>query len=245
MILGLGLLLFALVAPLWPAEAQPPARSEVVGLPGYDQRVRGSRELLRSLRTPAEPSTVEHLNRLVFESLAHGDPAPIGATQNWLAYCTGLVHPDLALTQDPERLARGGIGLCSDAVIVLLAVARRAGYEAQMVDLGGHLVARVAHDGREWLADPDFGVVFPGTLAELEQPDRLAQVEAALLAAGHSPRRVAQHVAALGSAEDNRILPAGVLSPRLALAERALDVLAWLLPLLLALACGARLVRGQ
>lgn len=81
------------------------------------------------------------------------------------------------------------MALCSDAVIVLLAVMQRAGYEARMLDIGGHVIASVTRGGREWIADPDYKLVFEGSLSEFERADSVARLESAILDAGHPPSR--------------------------------------------------------
>ncbi len=232
-ITSLGLLSLALTGP-WTAPRHEP--SPMDGLVGYDFTERDPRELIEALKSgaPGEHQDPTSLNRLVFESIAHGTPARVTWEQNWLAWSLGHVLPDAALTQSPARIAHSGIGLCDDAVGILLAITKHHGFQGEMVELNGHLVAELTRNGMTWMADPDFGLVFPGSVAEYESAAGCTEVYRAVVGAGFEEAHADAYVEALGSPEDNAPVPMAVLSPRLASTEATLDVLAWLIPALLA-----------
>jgi hypothetical protein len=238
---GIALICFQALASTR-AEASPDPGARRAGLAGYDYRAAPGGS---SLAADARERTLEEWNRIAFESLAHGDPPPLTIRQSWLAWCLGGIWPDLRLTQDAERLLAGGRGLCSDAVIVLAALCARSDFRIEMIDLRGHVVAEARRGDETWIADPDLGVVFERTLAALAAPDGAAEARAALLAAGHPEGRVEAALAALTSTADNRVVPRGVLNPRLARAERVIAALDWLVPIALAAGCAAILLAGE
>ena len=178
-------------------------------------------------------------------ALEHGPPPPVRIQENWLLWLGGCAAPDLRVPQGPRRLAAGGRGLCSDAVILLVALARRAGLEAHMFDLQGHVVAELRVQGSAWVADPDLGLVHAGSVAELSGPARAEEMRRAVLAAGHDVAIAEACAAAFATAEDNRAVPAGVLNPRLWRAEQASEWLRWALPAALLTCAGGALLRAR
>jgi hypothetical protein len=246
----LVLMAFARLAPM--SAAPPPKPTSSAGIAGYDYPVLSAAFLQAGLRTNLDAlprSTrafregVESLNSLVFESLTHGPATSITFSQNWLAWSLGLAFDDLRQTQRPERVMRGGRGLCHDAVAVLIELARTWRVESQMVDLKGHVLALFKNGSESWVADPDYGFVLRGPLERLSREEGLREARDAIRNAGHGPRFEEAYLSALSNTAGHRIVPGARLSPRLALAERLLDVLAWLIPVLILLAFGSPLMR--
>lgn len=189
------------------------------------------------------PIDPHELTRLVASALEHGPPVPLHLHDNWLLWFGGLLVPDLRMSQSPLRLANGGRGLCSDAVIVLNALAVRAGYDARMFDLNGHVVSELRVRGSTWVADPDLGLVHEGSVADISAPDRATEMRRAVLAAGYDEGIAQACAASFETALDNRPIPAGVLSPRHWRAEQASEWLRWLLPAGLVACAATALVR--
>ena len=212
-------------------EAEPEQAVGPDHVPGYHTRLRSPRALLTALRSGAVPHDVEALNELVHASMRHGATPSIDPAQNWLAWTLGSLRPDLRLPQRADRLAQAGEGLCSDAVIVLAALASKAGFDAETVDLDGHVVAELRRGAEVWTADPSYGLVFRGPVSTLTRPAARARVAHAVRDLGHPEAAVEQYVAVLTSPEDDAVVPGGRLHPRLAVVERVLDVLAVLVPL--------------
>ncbi len=173
------------------------------------------------------------LTELVAESLSHGPPPPLRLSDNWILWLAGPIVPGIRVSQSPDRLAAGGRGLCSDAVIVLNALAERAGFEAEMFDLNGHVVSELRAHGGVWVADPDLGLVHAGSVADLASPERVAQVHGAVLEAGHGADIADACATAWATPDDNRRVPGGVLNPRLWILERISEWLRWIVPLAL------------
>ncbi|MEZ6020801.1 MAG: hypothetical protein R3F17_12085 [Planctomycetota bacterium] len=209
------------------------------GVPGYDHALRPGAELQGELRRRA-PDQADHstdpdplvreLNRLVFESLAHAPAAPAGFRENWLAWALAQVDEELVRPQEPINVARGGRGLCHDSVAILVELAEQRGFEAKMLDLRGHVLACLQHQDREWVSDPDFGIVYPGSIRDLRQPAGIEWVRRSLAERGFAPRLADAYVAALETEGDDRFIPNARLSPRLAWLERLLSWLAWTIP---------------
>ncbi len=190
-----------------------------------------------------QPIDPHELTRLVASALDHGSPVPLRLHDNWLLWLGGMLVPDLRVSQSPLRLAAGGRGLCSDAVIVLNALAVRAGYDAKMFDLNGHVVSELRAHGSTWVADPDLGLVHAGSVADISAPERAAEMRRAVLAAGYDEGIAQACAASFTTALDNRPIPAGVLSPRLWRVEQASEWLRWLLPVGLVACAATALVR--
>lgn len=255
MVVSAALLLAMAFARLTPASAAPPTKPTLSpGIAGYDYAMLPAAHLQAALRTKfdARPRSTQalregvvSLNSLVFKSLTHGPAPSISFSQNWLAWSLGLAFEDLRQTQSPERVMRGGSGLCHDAVAVLIEIARRWPLEAQMVDLEGHVLALFQNGGESWVADPDYGFVLHGPLERLSGEQGLRDARDAIRNAGHGPHFEEAYLSALSNTAKHRIIPGARLSPRLALAERFLDVLAWLIPSMTLLAFGSRLLRRR
>lgn len=139
---------------------------------------------LRALpRRAGEPDTVyvERMTALLHRTMAHYWPAESGgpvsarvsARENFLLWAAALVRPDVFGRHeyfDPERAVARGFGLCSQFSVALHALLRREGIPARYVGLKGHVVVEVVPAaGRPRIADPDFGVVVPHPLAEIER----------------------------------------------------------------------------
>jgi hypothetical protein len=211
----------------------------------YDHAVRDAAPLVEVLRGGPAPDSVDEACRLVFETLAHGEPEPVRLAENWLIWSLGRAWPDLARPQAPLRIATRRRGLCSDSAAVLAAVLRHARYEAEVLGLGGHVVVRATRAGACWIADADLGLVFDGPLEALEHPQGVERVRRAVLAAGYERERADLYAGLLASTDDNRPLAGDFLSPRLARLETALDRLAWIVPAAALLAGAAWALRRR
>ncbi len=116
-----------------------------------------------------ESFDLEAMNALVHRAITYGDSPRLGFTDNpllWL-HAKRLAAPRLLAAKDPAIIAERGVGLCSDSVIVLNTLAKRAGLPTRAVGLVGHVVAEIQVDGRWRVADPSYGPVFDVSLAEL------------------------------------------------------------------------------
>ncbi len=71
---------------------------------------------------------------------------------------------------DYHLALRRGVGLCSQQAIALVGYLESRGIKAKVVTLNGHVVAKVLVEEPDvwWIYDPDFGVVLPRRLADLE-----------------------------------------------------------------------------
>ncbi|MEZ5973788.1 MAG: hypothetical protein R3E96_02780 [Planctomycetota bacterium] len=211
-----------------------------VGVPGYYHAVRPGAELQGELRRRA-PDQADHstdpdplvreMNLLVFESLAHAPAAPAGFRENWLAWLFRQVDEELVRPQEPINVARGGSRSLPRCRRHPAELAEQRGFEAKMrLTSGGHVLACLKHQDREWVSDPDFGIVYPGSIRDLRQPAGIEWVRRSLAERGFAPRLADAYVAALETEGDDRFIPNARLSPRLAWLERLLPWLAWTIP---------------
>ncbi len=127
---------------------------------------------------------VQRLNGVVADAMAHvwdrrhlADlRMQVPATANWLLWLAGEITPSRREFHfaDPRHLLERGVGLCGHIAYALAALLREAGFDARMVELSGHSVVAVPVGDEAWLADPDFRVVLPMSLAEAEAvPERV------------------------------------------------------------------------
>ncbi len=181
-------------------------------------------------------------NRRIYLSTAHSDDRRIAVTENWLQWTLGQLYAPLARTQNTERLMAGRLANCSERSQILKTIAERAGHECRFIGLSGHVVLEV-RTAQGWrVADPDYGVVFPRGIGDLQHPADSPLICRTLASAGHPAPHIERYLAIVQSADDNVVLPVGSpLSPRLHVVESACDWLAPLLPLGL-LALGAVLL---
>lgn len=143
-----------------------------------------------------------------------------------------------------RKAVERGLGLCSQASIVLVTALRENGVDASIVGLSGHVVvrARVAPD-RWIIADPDSGVAFDHDLPGLEATPSIARD--AYLARG-IPESAATTLSSAFSSEGN-VIVGGVeeFAPTVCSVERAAYVVKWALPALLVLAGLAGILRRR
>lgn len=148
------------------------------------------RDVMRQVaKRPDESSEsyVIRLNGLVHRGTAHywqtKEPfkynVRLPVWENYLLYAGGLVRPDIfggayELANHRKALERG-VGLCSQRTIILVGLLSDQGITAHPVGLEGHVVARVAVGDKWYIADPDYGVVLPYDLPELESDPMLVR----------------------------------------------------------------------
>ncbi len=96
--------------------------------------------------------------------------------ENYFLFAKSIISPKRYKRYeyaDYKKAAERGVGLCSQHVVVLESVLAREGMEANVVVLGGHVVARVEADGAWIMADPDYGVIVPEDITEIEKDPKL------------------------------------------------------------------------
>ena len=95
-----------------------------------------------------------------------------------------------------------GVGHCSQQSIVLAAFLRERNIESDVIGLGGHVVATARTPTGEWVLDPNYGLVFPGTIESLAQDtERLRKT---YLAAGFGAAQVDRVVEMYGPEGNGR-----------------------------------------
>lgn len=169
--------------------------------------------------------------RRVCEGTVHSNNRRIGLTENWLQWILGECYEPLSKTQDSRRLILGGFANCSERAQILKTIAEKAGYPCRFVGLEGHVVLEVQTQRAWQVADPDYGVVFPARLVDLEGADGPQLMRRLLANSGYDEASIERYVEMVHSTNDNVVLPIGSpLSPRLYVIERCCDWLVWFLP---------------
>lgn len=168
-------------------------------------------------------------------------------TKNWVLYLAAWLDPLwTAVFGSPEHAVghyeyrnvndalERGIGLCSQASMATVGYLLAQGIDARLVSLGGHTVASARLGGREFVLDPDFGVVLDFGVEHAERHPE--DVERAYRDAGYPADR-ARGLAALYGPEGNRVIWGGEAGrrPGRVLLERGAQALKWTGPLALLL----------
>jgi hypothetical protein len=206
----------------------------VMALPQRPTGVRGAilGDYLRDV-SEGEDFDLEEATWWVRMGTVHSGRREIKPTENWLQWLAGFAYPALWRTQDTEALIAGGRAECSERSMILKAIVESAGHRCRFIGLSGHVMLEVESEGSWRVADPELGIVFDDSFAELQRAERLGEVEARLVGVGLRPHEVAHYLDILASADDNVTLPVGAaLSPRLMVIERVLRPLACLFPAL-------------
>ena len=136
-------------------------------IPGYSNRIRDISEIHEELSHFNMDFNVRRATDLVFESLVHYDGRRIDIRENWLLWGLGFMYEPISRTQDPLKLVSGGVAICSEAAEVLSYIAKNHGFLSRLIGLGGHVVTEIQVDSNWYLADADYGIVFPMSYAPL------------------------------------------------------------------------------
>ena len=166
---------------------------------------------------------------------------------NYACWLGGLLLPEIReIHTTPALLRHSQTALCGQIAQAFVDIATRAGVRARIVSLDGHVVAEAYYD-HQWRGfDPDYNVVYRAASEDgAENEDgRLVSVEqladSPLLARQayqrHRLPRGNDEVLEILARRRLRYLPAGAHAvPRIALLQRVLTWVKWLLPVALAL----------
>jgi hypothetical protein len=149
----------------------------------------------------------------------------------WLA---GKFYEPLSRTQNPERIVAGEGGLCSEVAAVMNSIAMRSGLNARFIGLNGHVVSEVQTVNGWRIADPDFGVTYPGSLKLLEGENGPVIIRNVLKTKGYRKDTIDSIIKLFQSSEDNVVMDINVaLSPRLYKLELFAEWLKWIIPVFL------------
>jgi hypothetical protein len=187
-------------------------------------------EALVELERRPEDTPATYAERATFTlnaAVVHAAPATeldkwrmhVPLWENWALHFLGLVDAKTRryLFWNPHKHLERGIGLCGDLTAILVAFLRDNGVEARTASVGGHVVATVEVAPGVWhLFDPDYGLVVPYSLEEVQANPALIQAAYTEWAAERPDlsdytRRYAAEVipSFFASAEDNSIDPNG------------------------------------
>jgi hypothetical protein len=176
--------------------------------------------------------------RLVHTHTEHSIDRRIGIGENWIQWSLGQFYPPLLRTQNADHILEFGKGDCSERVAVLQSLVRKSRLNTRIVGLGGHVVLEVYANGKWYTADPDYGVVYSGTVDSLKDssPGYLAMP---LIRAGMHRDIVDRYVSLIKSSGDNVVMPLNSpISPRLHWVEEISFFLVITLPCVLWMLCG-------
>jgi hypothetical protein len=217
---------------LEPPSSEPTLVPQAQQVAGFHYSVSSNAELLRRLSAPDGVFSLEATNDLVAMTIRHVEDRRLAIYENPLMWMAGKLYDPLSRTQNPYKVAKGAEGLCSEAALVLTAIAKLHGVPARLVGLSGHVVSEIKTPQGWRVADPDFGITFPATVRDLEGPKGPPMIEQALRSRGYDEAAVKHYVRVFQTASDNVAAPIHApLSPRLAKLEACAEWLNWILPI--------------
>ena len=96
--------------------------------------------------------------------------------ENYLLYLASFIKPDIYRKYefaDYNKAIERGVGQCSQQAIIVTGILNDNGIDAEIIALSGHFVLRAKVKENTWyVVDPDFGVVIPHDIFEIEaNPD--------------------------------------------------------------------------
>jgi hypothetical protein len=141
-----------------------------------------------------------------------------------------------------KKALERGVGLCSTHSIVVKGILLNNKIEAQLWDIAGHVVVRAKISENEWcILDPDYGLIVPHDIAEIEANPEVVRPTYAEMAKLYKPDYkdpyTTDHVVEIYGKEGNHIY---TYNPFF---ENSSYIAKWLLPLLLILPYGLSLVK--
>jgi hypothetical protein len=152
--------------------------------------------------------------------------------ENWLLY---LRYGDKAYEYcDYRKGIERAIGLCSQHAIIVVGLLESKGFNAKIVGLEGHVVATVLVNGKWWILDPDFGVVIPYSIKEIENNPIV--ISNFYLSRGYSVEIVGTLIKAYSIEGNTVVSVVDYIGMWECLFERISYILIWVVPLLLILA---------
>lgn len=125
---------------------------------------------------------VEAVTQLVHHGMAHYWPETdadikkyrlrVPFYENYLLYLASYVKPDIYYRYEftnHRRALERGVGLCSQLAIIETEFLRERDVNARLIYLQGHVVLQAEVEPTVWwVLDPDYGVVIPFSLSEIE-----------------------------------------------------------------------------
>jgi sugar transferase EpsL len=260
---GVGAVLLAvngvgLLAPL----RSPHLRAELTPFP-ENLTLSAGEAAKQAPRRPAETDTqyIGRLTDVVHRGMGHfwPDTAPerfnihLPVEENYLLFLGGLVRPDIYKRYqllDPHRALARGVGRCSQFALVLDGLLEKNGVRARVVGLSGHVVVEAyTGTGDRLVADTDYGVVMPYSIATLEATPTLAEPYYSTLRFRHRVGTVPAPELARMYGPEGKFVSEGAIdypgNATLLRVEQASYVAKWLIPVMLIAAAAAPALRRR
>ncbi len=192
---------------------------------------------------------VSQINTIINKSIAHywensgieKYNLTIPFYKNYILYTLSFIRPDVYKKYEfcnYEDAIKRGVGLCSQHAIALTDFLNKQGIKTSIVELSGHVVTQVYLPNKTIIADPDFGVLLPYPLKEIEQkPEIIIPFYKNKLPIKNIST---DDLVKIYAKEGNKINSIGVSSyidcnPKKILIKRMSSFLVWLFPFILTL----------
>jgi hypothetical protein len=226
---------------------------EAIGRRKFDSRgilhITPADVMREARRTDQGEEQVKDVFAMISSSMVHrwdeSEKYPVNLTDNYilhlLSYIDEILPESLTRSFDFDRyefmnhrraLTRG-FGFCSQQSVAVAGFLSELGYDTSIAGLDGHVVALVnLGDGKEWILDPDFGVILRFSLTHAEQnPSDVIDMYSSL----GVQKDGAADMARIYGIEGNVVMPGAGngYKPSVFMIEEVAYYLKWIIPLML------------
>lgn len=155
--------------------------------------------------------------------------------ENYLLFFASYLYPSHYTKyeySDYKKAIERGLGQCSEHAIIMAGLLKDHGIESRILALNGHVVAMaLVNQDRWWIADADFGVVIPHSIAEIENEPNI--IRPIYKQKGYSDELVDWFVSVYGK-EGNQVFSGSrEFQPRSYYFERLSYILIWIIPVMM------------
>ena len=161
--------------------------------------------------------------------------------KNWILYIGSLIKPSVYKRYEfynYRRILKRGIGSCSQQTIALVNFLSKHNITSDIIALNGHVVTQVhLPNKKKIIADPDFGVIIPMGISEIENNPEIIKKYYTKNSRLHTDPILMKKLITIYK-NGNRIYPnihsyySGT-NPKKIIIEKYSYILIWLIPLLL------------
>lgn len=213
-----------------------PISSPAIGvIPGYHYSTLSKEKLSKVIdeNENLDFEWIQKINEAIYLSTAHGEAAMLRFEHSWVLWGLSKWKGDpLRYSQNPSKILQADAAICSQKARLIVSIAENKNVKARLISLDGHVVAELFVGGKWFVADPDWGLVFPFDAIDLVNVKNEPLIENSLEERGYSDVEinVYKNVIRKGYVHRHQIYEAHESKPELI--ERWSVVLSWLLPLI-------------
>lgn len=219
-------------------------------------------ESIERIESESDENYVQRLNEVVNQGTAHywfdeginKYHLTIPPWENYILYGMSFVWPNYYEKYEYKNYKKAmerGVGICSQHAIIETGILNQNGVEAEIIGLSGHVVLRANVNGDWMVLDPDYGVVIPYDLYEIEgNPSLVYEYYENIESTYHDPKNAlsAEDMVQIYGAEGNAVHENGIIGYAHWVHfyfEQISYIVIWLIPILLLLPYGWRFIKRK